>query len=29
MPTGDRAPIGTGRVGFKVLLTADVPTLVS
>ena len=27
--TGDRTPIGTGRVGFKVLLTADVPTLLS
>ena len=28
-PTGDRTPIGTGRVGFKVLLTADVQALIS
>jgi ribosomal protein S18 acetylase RimI-like enzyme len=27
--TGDRTPIGTGRVGFKILLEADVPTLLS
>ncbi len=27
--TGDKAPIGTGRVGFKLLLKANVETLVS
>lgn len=27
--TGDRAPIGTGRVGFKLLLKADVAALVA
>jgi ribosomal protein S18 acetylase RimI-like enzyme len=27
-PTGDRAPIGPGRAGFKLLLTADAASLV-
>lgn len=27
--TGDKTPIGTGRIGFKLLLEADVATLVS